>query len=370
MKKIAFVTTTFSPYKIALFNKVMELSADEVKFFIMARNEKIRDWDLDRYKIRFDYHIFKKLSFNSTDSRGYYLNYGVIRVLRKFKPDIIVNNNYGKPANILSFLYSLVFGVKFIIMEEYHIAYYKNNLYSRLWRFIMQKFAYKFIACHFPAYLYLKSNGVKDDRIVLTNETVDVEHFDNRAAEFKRTSQYHHLIAEYGEKVILYIGQFIKRKNVEIILESMNDLENQDGYCLLLIGAGPLQSKYENYIKKYDLGNSVKILGFKEQDDIIKYLAIAKVLVLPSIFEIWGLVVNEALVTGTIPIVSRTCASSTLIIDEHNGRKFAPHDVKALRNCIVQVIDNYPIYYENIKDSKTLLSLDRYAKAVISSYNE
>ena len=59
------------------------------------------------------------------------------------------------------------------------------------------------------------------------------------------------------------------------------------------MGSGPKEKEFKEFCKKKDLDN-IFFEGFKQQEELPKYYALADIFILPSFKEVWGMVVNEA----------------------------------------------------------------------------
>ena len=76
---------------------------------------------------------------------------------------------------------------------------------------------------------------------------------------------------------------------------------------------------------------AVRFVGNQPLDELPRYYQLADLFVLPSLEEVWGLVVNEAELAGLPVVVSDRCgAASDLVEDGVNGRRIPPADVDAL----------------------------------------
>ena len=94
-------------------------------------------------------------------------------------------------------------------------------------------------------------------------------------------------------------------KNPLLIPRALNLLSDElkQNIWLLAVGDGTLRNQFET-LSKAELGERVIFVGFKNQSQLGKYYAMGDILILPSHWETWGLVVNEALQFGLTVITS------------------------------------------------------------------
>ena len=103
---------------------------------------------------------------------------------------------------------------------------------------------------------------------------------------------------------IIFIGRFIKEKNLDILIESVDHIKKDvpDIECHI-IGGGPEEKKLKGMVFYLGLQNNIKFFGFLDQDDVIAKLKSSKVLVLPSAREGFGIVVIEAFACS-VPVIT------------------------------------------------------------------
>lgn len=110
-----------------------------------------------------------------------------------------------------------------------------------------------------------------------------------------------------------FVGQLINRKNPEILLEAANILRAEGfDFEIDIYGAGDRFTFLKNRIKELKLEPYVKLIGAVSNGLIRKNLLREDVLILPSLWDGWGAVVNEALLSGCSVIVSDSCGASSL----------------------------------------------------------
>ena len=112
-------------------------------------------------------------------------------------------------------------------------------------------------------------------------------------------------------KMVLAVGQFIKRKGFDIMLSAWKDFD--DEFQLVIIGGGEEKNKYIELINNNYL-NNVFLIDFLSKEKIKEYYLAADVFVLPTREDIWGLVVIEALAVGVPVISTNKCIAALELI--------------------------------------------------------
>jgi glycosyltransferase involved in cell wall biosynthesis len=134
--------------------------------------------------------------------------------------------------------------------------------------------------------------------------------------------------------------------------------KNNNDLLFILVGDGNLMSYCKNYINDHNLQN-IQLVGFKNRKEIRDIYKISYLLVLPSKYETWGLVVNEAMACKLPAIVSSSCGCADDLIKNFNtGLVYKEGDFLDLKNKFVKLIKN-KILYSKIK-SNLLLNIKKY----------
>lgn len=129
---------------------------------------------------------------------------------------------------------------------------------------------------------------------------------------------------------ILYVGQLIPRKRVDLLLQAFSQLA-APAARLRLIGKGPEEQPLQQLARELGIAERVRFSPGMPNAETVAAMATADVLVLPSRFDGWGAVVNEALMVGTPVICSNRCGASDLIENGRNGYVFEAGDARSLR---------------------------------------
>lgn len=137
---------------------------------------------------------------------------------------------------------------------------------------------------------------------------------------------------------IVFVGSLSWWKSVDTLLISAAMFPKQ--LHISLIGDGAERKKLEKIVSKNNFSSEVDFLGVCPLSQISKILVKQDVLVLPSIYDGWGAVVNEALLQGLYVICSDRCGAKTLLCDRRIGRVFKAGDAKDLAKLLMFVDDN------------------------------
>jgi len=146
------------------------------------------------------------------------------------------------------------------------------------------------------------------------------------------------------DKIILYVGRIEPVKGLFILIEALEMLRKEapslsNQFKLMVVGGGSKSSDYpknreiiriQKAVKEKNLRNEVLFLGSKKQNQLKKYYSAADVLVMPSLYESFGLVVIEALACGTPVIASKIGEMVNIIKEGKNGIYFSPGDSSSL----------------------------------------
>jgi len=131
-----------------------------------------------------------------------------------------------------------------------------------------------------------------------------------------------------GHIVFLFCGQMIARKGVDLLLEAFQRLGS--AARLLLVGREAELPRLLAPLPAH-LRERITYAGFQAPEELPRFFGQADVFVLPSRYDGWGVVVNQALGAG-LPIICSDMvgAGRDLVEDEINGFRFPAGNAAAL----------------------------------------
>lgn len=140
---------------------------------------------------------------------------------------------------------------------------------------------------------------------------------------------------------LVFSGRLAPKKRPDLLLSAFERIaDHRPQWDLLIIGDGPLRQQLQAQLPQR-LSDRVRWTGFLDDQSLVAALyRLCDVLVLPSDYEPWALVVNEAVAAGLAVVASHVVgAAAELVRDGVNGRIFRRGDLDHLTECLMDVTD-------------------------------
>jgi glycosyltransferase involved in cell wall biosynthesis len=261
------------------------------------------------------------------DHRFLHITPGYIWHLLRFRPDVVISTEMGFRT-----LVSLAYGSLF---RKPVWVWWGGTLHTerkidsvrRALRKVISRWARHWISYGESSTDYLLSLNINRGDILQIQNSVDEERF---AAPAEPEFDLH------SRPVLLHVGQLIGRKGVDLLLRAAASLQ-KEGYefSVLLVGSG--RDKQTLARIAADLGiQNVHFQSSRPPNKMPSVYRSADVLVFPTLEDVWGLVANEAMLSGLPVLCSKYagCAEelfcSDNIFDPSNPADF----VKKLRQAV------------------------------------
>lgn len=144
------------------------------------------------------------------------------------------------------------------------------------------------------------------------------------------------------KKQILFVGSLIERKGIKFLLEAMKIVkEAHSDYHLLLVGEGDERNNFERQVSELGLEDTVLFLGTQSQEKVSELMQESRLFVLPSIEEGQGVVLVEALASGT-PCIGSCVGGIPDVITPDVGKLAEPGNPKDLADKIkMYIVDEF-----------------------------
>lgn len=246
-----------------------------------------------------------------------YYNSIFLKLIRnKFfdKYDIIQTHEYNQ---LMTFILPYITKSKLVI---YHGPYQDirnkavHGLFDRLFLASIRKNYPYVIAKSVLSQKYLLNKGFKEVNVL------GVGLDQNR---FKATQTLNGSLSEFYLKcrgnypVLVYVGSFCRWKNTPFLLEISKELKKKLDFRLLIIsnGAGEYKEEFFDKVKELHLENNIHYVEKVNQQEISSIYTNSDLLLLPSIYEIFGMVLLESLYFDC-PILTSYNGGSSVLLDK------------------------------------------------------
>ncbi|GAI53781.1 unnamed protein product, partial [marine sediment metagenome] len=138
------------------------------------------------------------------------------------------------------------------------------------------------------------------------------------------------------------VGYITKRKRLDKLFYVVKRLSiRRQDFVLQLVGSGPESQNLKNLAEDLHIADFVSFEGFKQKKEIPRYLAEADCFLFPSEYDIWGLVLVEAMSAG-LPCISSIYAGAThdLIKDGVTGFAMDFSETEKVAERINWILEN------------------------------
>ena len=164
--------------------------------------------------------------------------------------------------------------------------------------------------------------------------SVDIEKFSQNGDD-----SFKNELGLEDKPIVLFVGNLIKRKNVDSLLEDKK-ISNSN-YYLVIVGDGPLFKKLKKRVEEENIRD---VIFTGSRNDVERIIPSCDVLVLPSFSESFGLVLIEALACGK-PVIGSNVGGITEIITDDVGLLVNPNKVSSIAGAIDTVINDDEFRY-------------------------
>lgn len=136
--------------------------------------------------------------------------------------------------------------------------------------------------------------------------------------------------------VVLSVGELNKNKNHEVIIKAIAKLNNPNIYYIIC-GQGPLEHYLKDLADKLDIGDRVRLLGYRR--DIPEILKAADVFAFPSLREGLPVSLMEAMASG-LPCAASRIRGNIDLLRQQNEELFNPINENEVASCILKMLNN------------------------------
>ncbi|MEO7691164.1 MAG: glycosyltransferase family 4 protein [Sphingomonas sp.] len=314
-----------TPYTDRLFTR---LKNDGLELAVVSctRAERNRSWSLSAKK-PYAHEVLRGLELEVGPRRFAHLNRGIFRTLSRLRPKMIVLTGF-YPSMLFGLAWSRWTGTPIALRVDGGEADMPQTAYHRLFRPMVLKHCRAALACSEKGAAFFRKAGFEDARIFRMplvpawDPPPSLPRFQQRSVDLIWVAEINDRIKNAG--FFVQVATRLKKRRPDLTIR--------------VIGRGPDQRAMMDGLAA--AGINVRHDETVAWDEMAEALSCAKLLLLPSKREPWGLVCNEALQCGTPCLVSPYVgAADDLVLDEVNGRVL-PLDIDRWVEAAAELLDD------------------------------
>ncbi|MBF0444005.1 MAG: glycosyltransferase family 4 protein [Magnetococcales bacterium] len=347
--KVLYIDDIPTPYRLAIHQHFNVTGDEHYRVLFCAKEEPGRRWSIDFGKL--DYVVLSGWQLRppkQISPFSFKFNPQVLKELRKFSPDRVVLSGYAHPTMWLAAWWcrhnSVPYGLSCETSESH------GNAIKRTIKQIFIGAVLKGISFGLPvsrkAGQFLRKLSQKPNLpIFLFPNTPDTHHIQMEtkrgAAAIANREDLTALGVPKSGKIVLFVGRLIAAKRPLDLLNAylLLPYKIRQNSHLVFVGDGPLAKEVAARCQDGDL---LHMLGWiSDWAKLTRIMASADVFVLPSSYEPWGTVVNEAMMCG-LPVVASDQVGAAREMIEHgkNGFIYPVADIAALELLLEDILQN------------------------------
>lgn len=346
-RRVLCISNVPAPYTVSFYNELGKKMDLTVLFERVFASNRETEWFCAKE------NNFKAIYLNGTNfGAEAAICFNVIEYINH-SYDLIIVANYSSPTGILAIAYLRIKRIPFYIHADGGMI-----AQEPLWKFKLKKLLISSANGYFSSgkltdeyFCYYGKKSSNCCRYPFTSiRKKDLCHKAITSIAKKNSRKSEAIFFE--DTVVLFVGRIIHGKGVDILIKAAKYLPNSIG--INIIGGSPTK-ELDNLISSLGIKN-IHFHPFMPFDMIMKYMRAADFFVFPTRYDVWGLVVNEALGQGLPVITTDKClAGLELVRDGINGFIIPSENPKALAEKILYLHNNPEKLFEMSEQSLRII---------------
>ncbi|HUK59253.1 MAG TPA: glycosyltransferase [Stellaceae bacterium] len=261
--------------------------------------------------------------------------FGIVRACLAIRARHVFLCNCDAPGIFLAAIALRLLGRSVFVMQDSKFDDEQRHLPREFLKSLLYRPYHGALAAGERSRAYLHFLGVPEDRIELGYDTVSVAQVRHLASAPPAPAGLPH-----DARHFTVIARFIAKKNIALALDAYalycaQVAPHRTPRALKLCGSGELEPELKHRAAALGL-ERVNFLGRVHEDTVARTLGSTLALLLPSVEEQHGLVVNEALAMGVPVLLSNSCGARDLLVRSGiNGYVFEPDNIQGLAHFML-----------------------------------
>ena len=355
-KRILIFQPALAPYMIDQYNFLGDIFDMKLIFFY----DNVPNDSFDQKKLSSQLrHSYSLLLKGGRLGKYRIFRWGVRKAIKKHKPDIILSYEFSLTTQFLILLKRLRLiraKIGSSIDDSLEMCLNDHSSFHRhARRYTVKHLDFITVFSDEVADFYNHNFSASDQKAIvfpilqseerLKKETGKIEAIAQERLDKYRLEQ---------KRVLLYVGRFSAEKGLMKFLEMVSPFLHSDpDLVFVLVGSGEEYETVKQLVASNRVEDQVILPGKFEGNELYAWFLCASGFVLPSVFEPYGAVVNEALIFGLKVLCSRY-AGSRVLVTPANGIIFDPQNDEDTRSKLNDFLTSLPKVDTNLSGKKSL----------------
>jgi len=213
---------------------------------------------------------------------------------------------------------------------------------------------------------------VPQDKLRVIPIGIDQSKFKDRYPDRERTRAKYGVRAE--EKLVLFVGRLTSQKGCEYLIRAIPYVARFFNVRLLIAGDGHLRGELEGIAVSSGVRPRTIFAGFVNDDDLTDLFLCSDLMVIPSVYEPFGVVALEAMAARLPLVASNVGGLAEIIKHEENGLLVFPRDSSSIAWGISRILSDQANTQRLVKnasrEAETRFSWSAVAKQTLEVYKE
>ncbi|WP_265101633.1 glycosyltransferase family 4 protein [Fimbriimonas ginsengisoli] len=156
------------------------------------------------------------------------------------------------------------------------------------------------------------------DKVDVIYNGVNIDRFEFEWSEKDRAA-HRAKLALPTEKIVMYVGRFVREKGIQVLLNAANVVLAQEPDTKFLIVGGGNRERFESFLDWAGLREKVLFTGFMANRSLHQLYRVADVAVFPSLYEPFGIVALEGMAAGAAVVTSDAGGLKEVVLHDKTG---------------------------------------------------
>lgn len=316
--RVLILHPALAPYRVDLFNALS--NRVDLKVVFLQKNAVSQSFDQSALleKCRFKYEWL----LGGFSLRGHYFRFGLQRLLKVEKPDIVISHEFLGVSLQVALLLSFRRLPAHLIWTAENPKIFSSHGFFRslIKRAFFKVMRGVIVYTKQMELIYREEFSFTAPAAVVPNIPATHAYRDLLRASEQIAREWVSKYRWKSTKLILFVGRLESEKAIHRLLRAVAELEGASKeWALVIVGDGSEKKTLERLSVDLGISESVVFMGRLEGLELHALYRLATLFVLPSVYEAFGAVVNEALLAGVPVICTHEVGAKVWIKNGENG---------------------------------------------------